>query len=467
MIKPGTVILLFLVIFSPIYSQQQKEMITVLGDSLIGRMINGESIREVHGNVVMTQGTVRITCSKAIQYIARNEAELIGKVVVTQDSIIINTDLGYYYGDNKVAFSKSGVSLFDGHLNLYSKNGYYYFDEKRAFFYENVRLYDKSTKLESDRLNYFNDEDKVIASGNVKIKDSTSVLFADSLINFRNTETTFAYNNVIIYDPINRLSIFGGKLEDYNEMNYTKIFDKPLLVQIDTIKNGELDTLIISSKLMEAFNDSSKRLVASDSVMISRTGFASLNGITYYYQDSDQIFTYKREEDIDAPVLWNDNTQLIGDTVNIYLEENRLKKILINSNASIISTKEGYNTRFDQISGREIKMFFGDNGLEKTDVMGNVLSIYYLYEDDEPNGLLKSSSESANIFFKDNNVNEVKFYGNPASEYHPENMIEGKEKDFTIPSFIIIKNKPTKESILKEKQDNIFSKILELENYGK
>lgn len=465
--KFRTVILLFMILSSAIYSQQQKEIITVLGDSLIGRMVNGENIREVHGNVVMTQGAVRITCSKAIQYIARNEAELIGKVVVTQDSIIINTDLGYYYGDSKVAFSQSGVSLFDGHMNLNSKYGYYYFDEKRAFFYDNVRLNDKSTNLESDRLTYFNDEDKVIAAGNVRIKDSTSVMFADSLVNFRNTETTFAYNNVVIYDPKNRLAIFGGKLEDYNEMNYTKILDVPILVQIDTTKNGDLDTLIISSKLMEAYNDSTKRLIASDSVMISRTGFASLNGITFYYQDTDHIFTYKREEDIDAPVLWNDNTQLIGDTVNIYLEENRLKKMLINSNASIISTKEGYETRFDQISGRDIRMFFGQDGLEKTEVMGNVLSIYYLYEDEEPNGLLKSSSESANIFFRDNSVSEVKFYGNPASEYHPENLIEGKEKDFTIPSFIIIKNRPTTELILGDRKNKIFSKLLELENYGK
>ncbi|MDQ7817158.1 MAG: OstA-like protein [Melioribacteraceae bacterium] len=442
-------------------------MITVLGDSLIGKLVNGESIREVHGNVVMTQGAVRITCSKAIQFIARNEAKLIGKVVVTQDSIIINTDLGYYYGDSKVAFSNSGVSLYDGHINLNSNHGYYYFDEKRAFFYDNVRLYDKSTNLESDRLTYFNEENKAVASGNVRVKDSTSVLLADSLVNFRNTKSTFAYKNVIIHDPQNRLTIFGGVLEDYDEINYTKIFDNPILIQIDTTKNGELDTLIISSKLMEAFNDSTKRLVASDSVKISRSGFASVNGITFYYQDPDHLFTYKREEDSSTPVLWNDNTQLIGDTVNIYLEENRMKKMLINSNSFIISTQEGYDTRFDQISGREIRMLFGQDGLEKTEVMGNVLSIYYLYEEDEPNGLLKSSSERANIFFSNNSVSEVKFYGNPASEYHPENLIEGKEKDFTIPSFIIIKNRPTKESILGERKNKIFSKLLELENYGK
>ena len=92
MIKYAIVILLF--VFSP-GLLAQDDMIRVVGDSLVGKTINGESIREVHSNVIMTQGKVTITCNKAIQYIAKNEAELIGNVVVVQDSIIIKTDLGY------------------------------------------------------------------------------------------------------------------------------------------------------------------------------------------------------------------------------------------------------------------------------------------------------------------------------------------------------------------------------------
>ena len=91
--------LIVLVFIAGILSAQEKTPIQVVGDSLVGRTINGESIREVHGHVVMTQGAVRITCENAVQYIARNQAELIGKVVVTQDSIVIKTDRGFYYGD--------------------------------------------------------------------------------------------------------------------------------------------------------------------------------------------------------------------------------------------------------------------------------------------------------------------------------------------------------------------------------
>ncbi|RPI71635.1 MAG: hypothetical protein EHM47_09785, partial [Ignavibacteriales bacterium] len=71
---------------------QQDEYITVVGDSLVGKVINGESVREVYSNVVLTQGDVVITCNKAVQYIARNDADLSGNVIVKQDSLTITTE---------------------------------------------------------------------------------------------------------------------------------------------------------------------------------------------------------------------------------------------------------------------------------------------------------------------------------------------------------------------------------------
>lgn len=84
-------ILIFVFLLSVLSVAQQSKLITVIGDSLVGRMVNGESTREVYGNVVLTQGKVKITCNKAIQYISRNEAELIGDVIATKDTLTIKT----------------------------------------------------------------------------------------------------------------------------------------------------------------------------------------------------------------------------------------------------------------------------------------------------------------------------------------------------------------------------------------
>ncbi|MBI5731633.1 MAG: hypothetical protein HY963_10920 [Ignavibacteriales bacterium] len=447
-------------------AQTEDNRIQVVGDSLLGKIINGESIREVHGNVIMSQGAVKITCDKAIQYLARNEAELIGRVVVVQDSIIIKTARGYYFGDSKIAFSKVGIFLTDGHVNLNSKNGYYYFDEKRSYFYEDVKLHDSLSNISTNKLTYYDDEDKAVAVGNVQVSDTSSTIFADSLIHYRNTKITFAFNNIRIYNPSNRLAIFGNKLEDDGEKNYSKITDKPFLVRIDTLSNGALDTLIISAKMMESFDDSLKKLIATDSVKIVRKNFASVNGQTIFYQKNDQIQTFKREIDITSPVIWNEEAQLVGDSINIFLKENRLDRMDINANASIITSNKDSVYRFDQLSGKKIKMFFDDKGLSRTEVYGNVLSIYYMYEDGEPNGLLKSSSEQAKIFFKDKTVADVRLYGKPVSEYHPENLIIGKEKDFTIPTFRIYSDKPTKENLLFKRKDILTYLMKDVQYYA-
>ncbi|MCG6959446.1 hypothetical protein LJE82_06080, partial [bacterium BMS3Abin03] len=81
------IIFLGLLFFVPVLTAQEKqEVIKVVGDSLRGKMINGESVREVFGNVVLTQGNVVVTCDEAIQYISKNNARLTGNVILKQDS---------------------------------------------------------------------------------------------------------------------------------------------------------------------------------------------------------------------------------------------------------------------------------------------------------------------------------------------------------------------------------------------
>jgi lipopolysaccharide export system protein LptA len=459
------IIALFTLLPAIIHAQEDDKLIHLVGDSLFGKTINGESVREVHGHVIINQGAVRITCDKAIQYLTRNEVELIGNVILTQDSIIIKTIHGFYNGNTKISYSKNSVNLTDGHIRLDALNGYYYFDEKRSYFYDNVKLNDGVSNLFSDRLTYYNNENKSVAVGRVKVNDTTSTIFADSLIHFRDTKISFGYNNVRIYDQSNKLAIFSDFLEDYGKKDYSKVYGNPIVVRIDTTDKGKLDTLIISARMMESFNDSSKKLIATDSVKIVRGTFASLNSKTFYFQKRDQLLTFRGESDEMQPIIWNDSTQLAGDSVYIYMKKNHLDYMNLISNASIITTVRNNLKRFDQMSGKNIKMFFGKDGLEKTKADGNVLSIYYMFEDNEPNGLLESSSERAVMFFDDKSVSNVRLYGKPLSDYHPENMIKGKEKDYTIPTFKIYSDKPYKKKLLYSRKDILYYLTKDAEFY--
>ena len=448
-------LLMIFLLLSMLSFSQQKEMIVVIGDSLIGRVVNGESIREVSGNVILTQGNVRITCRKAIQYLSRNDAELIGDVVATQDTLTIKTERGFYYGNLRKTSSNSGVILNDKKVILTADNGEYFFDENRAVFQSNVKLFDTTSTLTSQQLTYLRNEDRALATNNVKIVDSVNTIFADTVDHFRKTQITFASGNVVIKNNENNSLVFGEHLEDYRQNKYTIIDKLPMLVQVDTSKSTDslgfetirLDTLFIQCKIMEVYREPVQKFIATDSVIIIRDLFSSKNDLTVYLKDEEKIITQKISDEHNQPVLWYDNSQLTGDSITIYIEDKRIRELDVDGNAFMVSQNKNFNQRFDQSSASSIKMFFEDNKIQRAEFFGNVYSIYYLYEEEQPNGLMKANSKDAVILFEDNEVSEVKLYGSPGSEYYPEQQVNGNEKSYLLPKFIFINGRPDKQKM--------------------
>lgn len=457
-----TCVILYLV-GSILNAQTDNEMIVVTGDSLVGKFIEGESIREVFGNVVLTQGNVVITCNQAIQFLGRNDAELIGNVIATQDTLTIKTEKGYYYGNLRMSRSTSGVTLNDRKVILTADSGQYFFDENRAFFQSDVTLYDTVTTLTADELTYFKQRDHSIATGNVKIVDSENIIEADSLEHFRKTEITYANSNVKITNLKNSTSIFGGHLEDYRQIKYTLIKSDPLLMQIDSsvtinedsVEVINIDTLLINSLTMESFRDTADIFIATDSVKIIRGEFASDNDKTIYLRSEEKIITSKVNPNARQPVLWYENSQLTGDSIVIYLDDNKITMLEVEGTAFLLSQSENHKTRFDQSSGNRVLIYFIDNKISRSEFYGTVYSIYNLFEEDEPNGLTKSNSQSATVYFEDNQVSEVKLYGQPVSEYYPEPQVIGNERSFMLPRFNFIDNRPVKEDLLRSVTINI------------
>jgi lipopolysaccharide export system protein LptA len=453
-------IIFFVLILCGFLVAQEDDIIHITGKKYIGKTLNGESIREVQGNVVLTQGNVRINCDTAVQYLASNNAKLEGNVIITQDTVTITADSGYYYGTEKKAETSAGVTLNDKKVILTADSGSYFFNNKVAVFRHNVKLYDTTTILTSEKLIYYKTQDRIIATGNVKIVDNENVTYADSVDFYRKLRISFAYKNVRIKNLKNNVMIFGEHLENYAKRNYTLVDKNPVMIQIDTaymernLTNSEglkfvLDTLVIKSKKMESFRDSSI-YKAEDSVRIVRGDFASRNDFTIYYKKQQKIITYKTVENASQPILWFSNSQLTGDSVTIYLVNNRINHLEVDRDAFVLSQDSTYQRRFNQLSGSKVIAYFSDNQLVRTEIFGGVHSIYYLFDDHTKNGLTKSSSERAIIDFVNKRVNEVKLYGSPTSEYYPEKMVSGKEPAFTLPHYIFYNNRPQKSQLLKK-----------------
>ncbi len=446
----------FFIFLTTIKPQSEGEMITVIGDNLFGKVVGGESVREIVGNVKLIQGNVVVTCNRAIQYLARNEAELIGNVIAIQDSLTLKTERGFYFGDLKKTKSTSGVILDDTKVILTADSGEYYFDESRAFFQSNVNLVDSSTTLLSDELTYFRNIDKSIAVGNVTINDGSNIIKADTLVHLRKNKYSIADGNVSIKNVADNITIFGSHLEDDGIKKYTIINEDPLLMQIDTSYFAEndssdeitIDTLFIKSKIMEGIRDNENLFKAIDSVKILRGNFASLNNLTTYYRSDEKIITDILSEGSEKPVMWYENSQLTGDSITIYLNDGQIDILDVNGNSFMLSQNKTFAERFDQTSSDSVKFYFTENELQKADFEGRVQSIYYLFDEETPNGVVKSTAHKAIILFEENEVDVVKLYGSPTSEYHPEAKVEGLERTFTLTKFVLHENRPLKKEFI-------------------
>ncbi|MGA7721705.1 MAG: OstA-like protein [Ignavibacteriaceae bacterium] len=451
---------------------QQQEYITITGKKFVNSENNGEMVRDVYDDVVLIQGNVKITCNHATQYISRNEAELDGNVIATQDTLVITTSHGYYYGNERKAQSNVGVTLYDKKVVLTADTGVYFFDLDKAIFNNRVKLVDTSSILTSNLLFYYKQQGKSIAVGNVKIVDSTNIIYSDTLVHFRDSRVSIADSRVKIRNESNNSIIYGNHLEDYPDIFYTVVTKKPLFIQIDssyvlkkdTIAAGndnvpvtlhndktrvlQIDTLVIRSLKLEAYRDTLNLFKAEDSVRIVRSDFSSRNDFTLFYRSKGKIITYKINPPAGQPVIWYDNSQLTGDSVAIYLIKNKIDKLEVFKNSFILSQNEKYQNRFDQVSGNKLIIHFDDNGIRETEVFGGVHSIYYLYDNNEPNGMTKSSSDNAKILFVNKRVNEVKLYSSPVSEFYPEKKVAGNEQEYTLPGYVFYTDRPVKNLLL-------------------
>ncbi len=438
------VILFFAFPFSATLAQSGK--MTITGDSLVGRIDNGERLREVIGNVVIRDSVTKITCDRSVQHLESGNIDLFGKVIFLQDTLRLFTERAHYLSSNKTGIIDTVLLLITPSDTIAANRGEYLTREKVARLYGNVILKSGGKKLSADSAIYFLSEDKIYAFGNASVSDSSSSLFADTLFYFRPQKITQAFGSVYLSDKKNNSEISSGAL--YDSANVKSVFTlNPVSVKIDTNANGA-DTLIVSAKSLMFVRDSLRKVFAVDSVKIIRGNFALVADSAFFNVDSNYFTAIRNNDEGEPVVLWFEQTQIYGDTVFVRLKNNLVEKVKITGDVLLIENIDSTRFRYNQMSGKKITLSFNNGSLKEMNVEGKALNIYYLVDDGKSQGLIKSSSGSAKIIFDSSGVAKVKLFENPNSEFHPEKLIKGKERDFLLPGFRVFGNKPKKKNII-------------------
>lgn len=409
-------IFLIVLIYGNVFSQSGKVIELRSTDELSVRSVGEEEVREFKGNVHFVQpsqsgGMVMVWCDQAIQYLRQNKIDLFGNVKVVRDSVTMTSQRGTYFGDDRRAKMISQVQLRRGSMQLDAMSGEYFGDKKKAFFSGNVVVVDSVSSTTSDFLTYFEEEDKSIAVGNVKAVN-------------HQTNTT----------------VYGDTLFHFGPQKYSRIPASPRLVKIDSSSSGSVDTLVVIGKQMEAYTDTMSTYYVHKEVSLVRSDISAQCGELLYDRSKETITLHE------SPIIWYGENQITGDTVVVHLKENVLSWINVSGRSMVISKADLNNPRrFDQITGKNVQLFFDENTLHRIAVERNATSLYYLFDENEPNGVNRSTGDRITIEFEDGKVQNISVVGGVEGKYFPEQMIYRREEINNLDGFKWITEKPIRQ----------------------
>jgi len=177
--------------------------------------------------------------------------------------------------------------------------------------------------------------------------------------------------------------------------------------------------------------------VATDSVEIVRHDLGGRAGTVTFHTRGDSILMRT------GPVLWYEETQVTGDSINLYMRSRALDRISVMGNAFALSEGDsGFAGRFDQLSGESLGMQFTKKRLSRIDVDVRATSLYFVYEDSAANGVNKTSGDRIVMRFADGKAQSIHVHGGVEGQYFPEPLVRRKVEEYRLPGFLRREDRP-------------------------
>ena len=414
-----SIFILILVNTIDIYSEP---IILKYADKLVGANDESSNSRTLIGNVQLQQGNVNVNCESATQYILLNKYRLTDNVVITQNNLILKSQHIIYDGNSYLATAVSGVTIDDGNTHLKANKGDYSTKTSIANFYDNVVLQDDSVIIYCNYINH-----------NRKTNDSKAI------------------NNVLIKGKNTNVFLFGDTVVNISNTNYSLVSGNPFLYRIDTLtqniqldtngnscENYTFDTLSIKSDTMEAFRSNTNEYYHFfRNVELIKNNISAKANNVYFYKHKQYFVLY------DEPVIWYGNSQLHADSIIVYFDDNDIKRIQAVNNAIIVIENDTNNyNRKDQLYGNEINIFFETDSLKIIKSNGNSKSVYFMLNNNEADGLVENNAEKIKITISSTGIDDIELVNQIQGYYHPEQFINGVEKNYYLEEYKFSDNKP-------------------------
>lgn len=474
-------LILFILLGSNVLAQKKTTTIHILNaDKADYDARLGKDVQRLIGNVIMRQdstyfysdsayyyektkffdgfGNVHIKVndstdiySKLLKYNGETKfAELFHDVILKDDSTVLNTEYMTYDRIKHLATYPDNGKITRNDKKLVSVKGYYRDDIKVAYFRKDVVGTMPDNKIVSDTLVYDTENEMMYFFGPTTIYNKDNTLYGH--YGWYNTDTEFAYldqratlrskeqiliadtmyydkkagyakalSDVILEDTTYKAIVKGEFAELWKNQGKCMITDN-----LRGIYYEEQDTLFAKADTayvyFDTITDDIQRIKAFYNVRFYRNDIQGrCDSLHYVVADST---VYMRVD----PILWAEDAQMTGDSINIVIKERAIDSVLIHPNGFII--QQDSISGFNQIKGKQITAYFKANEMDHMFNKGNAETIYWLREDDGSLiGINLSQSSEMDIKINDRKISNIRYYQSIKETLYPEEQLP-KEQEY-------------------------------------
>ena len=394
---------------------------------------------EAFSNVRMEQGDTLFVYGDHLLYdgntqlarLRKNTRMINNQVTLYTDSLNYDraANLGYYFGGGKIVDEENELS---------SRYGQYSPNTKWAFFKDSVEVHNSQFILYSDTLNYSTESkiatilgpsvivsdsgtihtsrgwhdtvnNKSLLLGQSQVFSGDKILMGDSIAYDKTTGIGEAFGNMSLQDSTRKV-ILEGQYGYYNEFTeYAFATDSARFLEF-----SDGDTLYLHADTLEMLSIDSmyREIKAFHGVRFYRT---DLQGVcdSMLYNTRDSVLSM-----FDNPILWNEQYQILGDTILVYMNDSTINYAHVKEYAFAIQHVD--STYYNQLKGTDLKAYFEGQFVKRIDVSGNAESIYYPLENDGTKvGMNDSKSSSLTIWLNEGQFDQLIFRQNATNNLTP------------------------------------------------
>lgn len=456
--------------------KQPKSKVYLIHSDLLRKDARHPDAQVVVGNVVFRHDSVYMYCDSAYYYDKISSIEAFSNVRMEQgDTLFLYGDHLYYDGNSQIAEMRMNVRMenrtttlltdslnYDRVFNLgYYFNGGTLMDEqnvltsdwgqynpstKQSVFNYDVELVNAQFTLTSDTLQYntatkvanivgpsdiWSDNNHIYSekgtyntfTGKALLLDRSILmndgkqLTGDTLYYDRNNGLGEAFWNMELKDTINK-NMMTGDYGYYNEK--TKYaFATKRAVAIDYSQRDSLflhaDTLLMETFALDT-DSMYREMRAFHKVRFYRV---DLQGVadSLVFSSKDSCLTMYKD-----PILWNNNQQLLGEKVLMYMNDSTIDWAHIVNQALSVEALD--SARYNQVTGKEMKAYFKNRQMYKTEVIGSVRVVYYPMDSDSTLiGMNVSETSKLDIYLVNQQLDKMVMSPKSNGTLYPMNQI--------------------------------------------